>query len=143
MFATARTLCLTLALATALVPAATPVSPARAEAARDGVDVVGSVVSLAPLHISVVRDGKIRGILTLTPNLDVTDTALRDRVAREYPRLRDSYLRALDPYIDRLDVRAAPDVVQMTRLLQRATDGLYGDGTVTVMIIHATLRRLG
>lgn len=115
---------------------------ARAEAARDGIDIVGNIVILAPFNVSVVRKGKIRAIMTLNASLDIGDGMLRERISREVPLLRDAYLRCLDPYVDRLDLREAPDVVRLTQLLQRETDKLYGEGATMVLITHAALRRL-
>ncbi len=117
-------------------------SGARAEAARDGVDVIGTVVILAPFNLSVVRKGKVRAIMTVVANLDVGDGPLRERIVREIPRVRDSYLRYLDPYVDQLDMKTAVDVPRLTRLLQKATDGLYGSGQAAVLITHATMRRM-
>lgn len=127
----------------ALLAAAAFAPRARAEAARDGVDTIGDLLVLAPFHMSVVRGGRVRGIMTVAPNLDVTDAVLRDRITRELPRVRDAYLRALDLFIDRIDLRAAPNVARMTELLQAATDQLYGNGTTKVLITHATIRRMG
>ncbi|RJF89602.1 hypothetical protein D3874_23685 [Oleomonas cavernae] len=119
-----------------------PAAAARAEAARDGLDIVGDIVVLAPIYMSVVRRGKVRAIMTIASNLDVTDLDIRERIARELPRLRDAYLRALDPYLDRIDLKTAPNVMHMTGLLQKATDGLFGTGKTTVLITHATIRRM-
>lgn len=115
---------------------------ARAEAARDGIDTIGTILVLAPFNLSVVRKGKVRAILTVVANLDVGDAALRDRIARELPRVRDAYLRGLDPYVDRLDTTSSLDVPRLTKILQKATDGLYGSGQASVLITHATIRRV-
>lgn len=115
---------------------------ARAEASRDGVDIIGTVVILAPFNVSVVRKGKVRAIMTVVANLDVGDGPLRERIAREVPLVRDSYLRYLDPYVDQLDMKTSLDVPRLTRLLQKATDGLYGAGQASVLITHATMRRM-
>lgn len=131
---------LSLAFGAALAAAAR--GHARAEAARDGVDIIGSVVILAPFNLSVVRRGKVRAIMTVVANLDVGDNALRERIAREVPLVRDSYLRCLDPYVDQLDMKSSLDVPRLTRLLQKATDKLYGAGGASVLITHATMRRV-
>ncbi|MCF4165700.1 hypothetical protein L2U69_08600 [Zavarzinia compransoris] len=131
---------LTLALGAGLAGAGA--RGARAEASRDGIDIVGTIVILAPFNISVVRRGKVRAIMTLVTNLDIGDAMLRDRISHELPVLRDAYLRCLDPYVDRLDLRQTPDVVRLTQVLQRMTDGLYGKGETRVLVTHATLRRL-
>lgn len=131
---------LTLALGAGLALAGT--RSARAEASRDGIDIIGTIVILAPFNISVVRRGKVRAIMTLVTNLDIEDAALRDRISHELPVLRDAYLRCLDPYVDRLDLRQTPDIVRLTQVLQRTTDGLYGKDQTRVLVTHATLRRL-
>lgn len=115
---------------------------ARAEASRDGADVIGTIVILAPFNLSVVRKGKVRAIMTVVANLDVGDNPLRERIVREIPLVRDSYLRYLDPYVDQVDMKTALDVPRLTRLLQKATDGLYGSGQASVLITHATMRRM-
>ncbi|PWR20525.1 hypothetical protein [Zavarzinia compransoris] len=116
---------------------------AGAEAARDGSDTIGSIVILAPLNVSVVRKGKVRAIITLVPNIDVADEVLRGKLVREVPRIRDAYLRSLDPYVDRIDLKQAPNIARITEMLQRATDDLYGAGNTKVLITHATMRRTG
>jgi hypothetical protein len=115
--------------------------PALAEAARDGADTIGTIVILAPLNVSVVRKGKVRAVLTLIPNIDVSDNGLREKVVRELARVRDAFLRCLDPYVDRLDLKQAPNIARITEMLQQAMDTLYGAGSTTVLITHATMRR--
>lgn len=131
---------LSLAIGAAIAACATP--DARAEASRDGADVIGTIVILAPFNLSVVRKGKVRAIMTVVANLDVGDNPLRERIVREIPLVRDSYLRYLDPYVDQVDMKTALDVPRLTRLLQKATDGLYGSGQASVLITHATMRRM-
>src|SRR5262245_29992680 len=57
-----------------------------------------SYVVIDPIYATILEGNKPRGLLMVELGLDVPDDALRARVSRALPALRDSYVRSLIAY---------------------------------------------
>src|SRR5262245_18484838 len=57
-----------------------------------------SYVVIDPMYATIIEGNKPRGLLLVELGLDVPDAALRDRVNRALPALRDAYVRSLIAY---------------------------------------------
>jgi len=100
-------------------------------------------VFLEPLVVSVMRDMRVRGLLSLDVGLELTDPDSRSDVEKLMPRLRDRYIQALT-YLasNRIDVSRPVDIDALNTVLQAATNRTLGADTARVLISGATVRRL-
>jgi len=100
-------------------------------------------VFLKPLVVSVMRDMRVRGLLSLDVGLELTDPDSRSDVEKLMPRLRDRYIQALT-YLasNRIDVSRPVDIDALNNVLQAATNKTLGADTARVLISGATVRRL-
>jgi flagellar basal body-associated protein FliL len=107
---------------------------------------VGSAhVKVKPLNISIIQDGKIRGLLYISMSLETSSRDLRDGVVNVRPKLRDAYIRTLTRYAsNQMNPNKPVSIMLMKKLLQRSTDRILGDSTVTVIIgaAHVTGARM-
>ena len=100
-------------------------------------------VFLKPLVVSVMRDMRVRGLLSLDVGLELTDPDSRSDVEKLMPRLRDQYIQVLT-YLasNRIDVARPVDIDALNNALQAATDKTLGADTARVLVSGATVRRL-
>lgn len=102
-------------------------------------------VKVKPLNISIIQDGKIRGLLYISMSLETGSRDLRDGVVNVRPKLRDAYIRTLTRYAsNQMNPNKPVSIMLMKKLLQRSTDWILGDSTVTVIIgsAHVTGARM-
>ena len=100
-------------------------------------------VFLEPLVVSVMRDMRVRGLLSLDVGLELSDPDSRPDVEKLMPRLRDRYIQVLT-YLasNRIDVTRPVDIDALNSVLQTATDRTLGAETARVLVSGATVRRL-
>lgn len=100
-------------------------------------------VFLEPVVVSVMRDARVRGLLTVDVGLEVRDADTREEIERAMPRLRDRYIQALT-YLasNRIDVSRPVDVGALGDMLQSVTDSVLGAKAARVLVSGATVRRL-
>ena len=90
---------------------------------------------LPPLTATVQADHRARGLLQIEAGLEIEDAALRRRVERYMPRLRNAYVSALSVYTG-VNYRYGdiPDADRIAQLLQDATDIALGQEGAEVLI---------
>jgi len=101
-----------------------------------------SYVMIDPFYASVMDGSRPQGLLMVGFGLDVPDAALRDRIDREMPRLRDAYVRCLMAFAA-INVRSwrQPDVVDMAARLQGVTDRYFAKkGAAKVLLAQVMIR---
>jgi flagellar basal body-associated protein FliL len=100
-------------------------------------------VFLKPVVVSVMRDMRVRGLLSVDVGLELVDPDSRSDVEKLMPRLRDRYIQALT-YLasNRIDVSRPLDIDALNTVLQTATNKTLGTDTARVLISGATVRRL-
>jgi hypothetical protein len=78
-------------------------------------------------------------------SLETGSRDLRDGVVNVRPKLRDAYIRTLTRYAsNQMNPNKPVSIMLMKKLLQRSTDWILGDSTVTVIIgsAHVTGARM-
>lgn len=100
-----------------------------------------SYLMVDPIYSSIFDGNRPMGMLMVGIGIDVPDKELRDRVEREMPRLRDSYVRALMNF-SATNVRSwrQPDVVAMADRLQVVTDKLLGKKGARILLAQVAIR---
>ena len=84
---------------------------------------LASWVMVDPFTITIIQDGRLRGRLTVSFGMDVPDDKLREYAELMMPRLRDSWLSALNLYAaTTLRPRRAADLNTVTGMLQQTAD---------------------
>lgn len=100
-------------------------------------------IALEPMTVSVFRDARIRGLLTVNVSLELADIDDRERVLAVMPRLQDQFVMALTRLAaNRVDVRRPLDIDGLAGVLQLAADRTIGAKTARVLVEGATVRRL-
>lgn len=100
-------------------------------------------IFLEPMVVSVLRDMRVRGLLSVDVGLELSDPDDRDEIEEVLPRLRDRYLTVLSNLAsNRIDIRRPVDIDAINGLLQAATDKTLGRGKARVLVGGATVRRL-
>jgi flagellar basal body-associated protein FliL len=120
-----------------LIATPAPAAGAGADAAND------RYVALAPVTVSVFRDSRVRGMLSLELTLEVADGSSRERIDKIMPRLRDRYITIMSRLAaNRVDIHRPLDLESVTEILQSATDQMLGPQVARVLVGGAMVRRL-
>lgn len=83
----------------------------------------GSTYTQLPMLTIFTRSRQHKhGILMIEMGLDSPDEALRQKISLSLPRLRDAFVRRLQPYAMSLNASSLIDLEYVTRELQAATD---------------------
>ena len=100
-----------------------------------------SYVVIDPMYATIIEGNKPRGLIMVELGLDVPDTALRERVNRALPALRDAYVRSLMAY-GATAVRAwrQPSVDDIAERMQAITDKLVGGPGAKVLMAQTAIR---
>jgi flagellar basal body-associated protein FliL len=100
-----------------------------------------SYLGVEPLYTTIFDGNHPLGLLMVGIGLDVPDAALRDRVDRDMPQLRDGYVRVLMAFTT-TDVRSwrQPDVAAIADRLQGATDRILGKRGARVLLSQVAIR---
>jgi len=100
-----------------------------------------SYVAIDPMYATIIEGNKPRGLLMVELGLDIPDTAMRDRVTRALPALRDAYVRSLISY-GATAVRAwrQPSVDDIAVRMQALTDRLIGGPGAKVLMAQTAIR---
>jgi len=109
--------------------AAAAAAPARASSEGGESKAVDAYVRFPTVTATIVRPDGRNGVMTVETGINIQDPALRIRAQQEAPRLRAAYNSVVHLAGTRLRPGAAPDIEQLHRDLQAAT--------------NATLRRSG
>lgn len=118
-------------------------SPAAASGKSDKAADPSRHVALAPITVTVFRDARVRGMLSVELTLELADPAKREALDKIMPRLRDRYIAVLTQLAaNRVDVRRPVDVGGVAEALQATTDRLLGPQSARVLVGGATVRRL-
>jgi len=101
-----------------------------------------SYMPLPALVATVQSQRRARGLLQIEAGLEVHDPALRRRVDRFMPRLRNAYISTLTLYTGMYyEFGDIPDADRIAAMLQEATDLTLGESGAEVLlgmvIIHA------
>lgn len=116
--------------------------PAAASSKETETAAINHIV-LAPMTVSVFRDSRVRGMLSLELTLEVADGPSRERVDKIMPRLRDRYITIMSRLAaNRVDINRPLDLDSMTEILQSATDQMLGPQVARVLVGGAMVRRL-
>ncbi|RMF07860.1 MAG: hypothetical protein D6763_11350 [Alphaproteobacteria bacterium] len=100
-------------------------------------------IFLEPMVVSVFRDMRVRGLLSVDVGLELSEPDDRGDIERILPRLRDRYLRVLSQLAsNRIDVRRPVDIDAINRALQAVTDRALGQDKARVLVGGATVRQL-
>lgn len=101
-----------------------------------------SYMPMPTLSAAVLQRGASRGTIVVDMGVDIQDARLRQRAAANEPRLRDSLRTALATYASTYyRDRAAPDPVQLTRLMQQAVDRTLGATGARVLLANVIYQR--
>lgn len=100
-------------------------------------------IMLEPLTVSVMRDARVRGLLSVDLTLELARLDERAAIERIMPRLRDQLMFALTQLAaNRLDIERPLDLPTLTAALQQVIDRVIGESKARLLIGGATVRRL-
>lgn len=100
-------------------------------------------IILEPLTVSVLRDARVRGLLSVDLTLELARLDERTAIEKIMPRLRDQLMFALTQLAaNRLDIERPLDLPTITGALQQVTDRVIGESRARLLIGGATVRRL-
>jgi flagellar basal body-associated protein FliL len=115
---------------------------ANAQEGGEGAQNADPYIVLDPLAVSLIDRGRLLGSLIVSASLEVPDPAKQAEVQARLPRLHDGYLRAMTEFAEaRVSVQRPVDVAALGGALQRVTDKVLGDGTASILIGFASVRR--
>lgn len=100
-----------------------------------------SYLMVDPIYTSIMDGGRPLGLLMVGIGLDVPNAALRGRIDRDMPQLRDAYVRSLMAFTG-TSVRSdrQPDVGDIADRLQRVTDRMLGRQGAHVLLAQVAIR---
>lgn len=100
------------------------VLPARAMAAKDEKKRSGgeNYLPINPITGTTNKSGGRRGVLSVDCGLQIEDAKLRDYAQKSMPRLRASFVQAIQVYAAGLPSGSEPNVDFIGQTLQRLTD---------------------
>lgn len=100
-----------------------------------------SYMMIDPIYASIMDGNRPMGLLMIGIGLDVPDPALRERIEREMPRLRDGYVRSMTAFAG-ASVRASrqPDVTLIADRLQAVTDRLLARKGARILLAQIAIR---
>lgn len=113
----------------ALAPAALGLLATSAKASSPsggGAASTSTYVRFPTITGTAIRPGGRRGVMTVETGVDVPDAALRLRAEQSAPRLREAYNAVVQRNAGLLMPGAPPNVDQLSRELQVATDRVLG-----------------
>jgi len=118
-------------------------SGAQAPATRqDRLTSAESFLPMPTLSAGVIHRYSTQGTIVIDMGLDVPDEALRRRAQLSAPRVRDALRTALATYSSTYyRDRTAPDLAQMTRLLQQSVDRVLGAQGARVLMVNVIYQR--
>lgn len=100
-------------------------------------------IMLEPLTVSVLRDARVRGLLSVDLTLELARHDERAAIERIMPRLRDQLMLTLTQLAaNRLDIDRPLDLPTLTAALQQVIDRVIGESKARLLIGGATVRRL-
>ncbi|WP_374763030.1 hypothetical protein [Yunchengibacter salinarum] len=117
-------------------------SPAPAVFAQDEPAV--DVVELDPFNFSILRRGRVNGIVTLILRLEVTGDMATAEVEKRKPQIRSDFMTGLATLARQrfhLDRPIDPELVR--RYLQPVADRRLGEGAVAVLVKSARVEPPG
>lgn len=100
-----------------------------------------SYMMIEPIYASIMDGDHPLGLLMIGIGLDVPNPALRERIEREMPRLRDGYVRNMTAFAG-ASVRSyrQPDVVLIADRLQGVTDRLLARKGARILLAQVAIR---
>jgi flagellar basal body-associated protein FliL len=100
-----------------------------------------SYIMIDPIYSSILDGDHPLGLLMIGIGLDVPDPALRERIDREMPRLRDAYVRNMTAFAG-ASVRSyrQPDVTLIADRLQGVTDRLLARKGARILLAQVAIR---
>ncbi len=100
-----------------------------------------SYLMIDPIYTSILEGNRPQGLLMVGIGLDVPDPALRARVDKEMPILRDAYVRNLMAFTSTA-VRSwqQPDVTLIADRLQGVTDRMLQKKGARVLLAQVAMR---
>jgi flagellar basal body-associated protein FliL len=129
-------------LLAAMLLTGAPAARAAGSEGGEGAAKVDPYIVLDPLAVSLIDRGRLLGSLIVSASLEVPDAAKQASVQARLPRLHDGYLRAMTEFAEtRISVQRPVDVAALGGALQRVTDKVLGDGTASILIGFASVRR--
>lgn len=139
------------ALLLALVLATLPALPAAAQhggaeqapaTRQERLTSAESYLPMPTLSAGVLQRHSTRGTIVVDMGIDVPDAALRTRVRLNGPRVRDALRTALATYASTYyRDRTAPDLNQLTRLMQVSVDRTMGAPGARVLLANVIYQR--
>ena len=102
---------------------------------------VSPYIQLDDLNVSIFGDRTVRGIMTVSLSLEVTEPEKHGEITARQPLLRDAYVRSVSRFAGaRVDLRQPIDITQLGAILQHATDRVLGGNFAKVLIASAAVR---
>ncbi|WP_292228137.1 Tat pathway signal protein [Brevundimonas sp.] len=86
----------------------------------------GAYMRLPVVTATLMLANGRRGVLSIETGVDVPDAALRARAQASGPRLRSAYNEAAQRFANGMRPGMAPDIDQLSAVLQAATDTALG-----------------
>ena len=86
----------------------------------------GAYMRLPVVTATLMLANGRRGVLSIETGVDVPDAALRARAQASGPRLRSAYNEAAQRFANGMRPGMAPDIDQLSAVLQAATDAALG-----------------
>lgn len=97
---------------------------------------------LPTLSAGVLQRQSTQGTIVVDMGLDIPDAELRRRARLNEPRLRDALRTALATYSSTYyRDRTAPDMTQLTRLMQQSIDRTLGAAGARVLLVNVIYQR--
>lgn len=100
-----------------------------------------SYLMIDPIYASIMDGDRPLGLLMIGIGLDVPNPALRDRIERDMPRLRDAYVRNMVAFAGS-SVRSyrQPDVALIADRLQGVTDRVLTRKGARILLAQVAIR---
>jgi len=143
-FSFARNCFVIAALASGLVsqPAFASDGERKTESKKGDLIEGSTFLPLTAFSVTVLRRFRVRGILSVSVELEVYNFSERRRIRKLRPRLRSAYNFALKHYANtRLNPKRPLKLRVLETLLQQETDKVLGDNIAGVMVANAALRK--
>lgn len=117
-----------------------PVVIAQDEEEVDSEQTVDDVfVEFRPISVSIIREYRIQGMLSVTFYLSVDKASTVDEIERLRPKVRDGLVHSLTRVANtRVNPRRPVDLELIGLFMQRSVDDILGTGMANVLIQSAT-----
>jgi len=120
-------------------------APAQEQAPATRQERLTSAESFLPqptFSASVLQRHSTQGTIVVDMGLDIQDEELRRRAQLNAPRIRDALRTAIASYaLTYYRDRTAPDMAQLTRLLQQAANRVLGAEGAQVLLVNVIYQR--